>query len=103
MTHYQDDLFGGRTALGTIMDRIRYLMEGDEGCINYLMEMLAQLWMDDGLEHRLCVDCHEPFMSFMVTDATNAKTAINRWQDLQRLHAHLAPSADVAEKRNRRE
>ena len=99
MTHYQDDLFGHRMALGTIMDRIRYLMEGDEGCRNDDMEMLAQLWFQDGLDHVLPPEFHEPFTSFLVSKATNAKTALNRRQDLQRLHAHLAPSADVAEKR----
>ncbi len=101
MTTYQRTLNGNRVALGTQMDRIQSLMEADEDCRNYLMEMLAQLWMDDGLQYKLCTHCHEPFMSFMVTDATNAKSAINRMQDLQRLHAHLAPSPDVAEKRGR--
>ena len=101
MTHYQDDLFGGSMALGTIMDRIRYLMEGDEGCRNDDMEMLAALWMEDGLDHVLPPEFHEPVVSFLVSKATNAKTALNRRQDLQRLHAHLAPSPDVAERRGK--
>lgn len=99
MTTYQQDLFGHRTALGTIMDRIQSIMEADEGCRNDDMEMLAQLWMQDGLDHVLPVELHEPFVSFLVSKATNAKTALNRRQDLQRLFEHLAPSPDVAEKR----
>jgi hypothetical protein len=101
MTHYQYTLSGHRSALGSIQDRVRGLMEADEGCRNDDMEMLAQLWMEDGLEHVIPPEFHEPLVSFLVSKATNAKTALNRRQDLQREPGleHLAPSPDVAEKR----
>jgi len=38
---------------------------------------------------------------FIVEKATNAKSALNRYQDLQRMFDHLAPSPDVAELRQR--
>jgi len=104
MTHYQATFDNHRIPVGsTIMDRIRCLMEGDEGCRNYLMEMLAALWMQDGLQYVIPPEYHDPVVSFLTGKATNAKTAINRWQDLQRdPHlTHLAPSPDVAERRGR--
>ena len=101
MTAYQRTLNGHRVALGTVQDRIRGLMESDEGCRNDDMEMLAQLWMQDGMQYVIPVDYHEALVSFLVTKATNAKTALNRRQDLCRLFTHLAPSPDVAERRGK--
>ena len=100
MTHYQSTLEGQRIPVGsTIMDRIQSLMENDEGCRNDDMEMLTALWMEDGLQYIIPHEYHDALVSFLVTKATNAKTALNRRQDLQRMMAHLAPSPDVAEKR----
>ena len=102
MTQYQATFDGRRIPVGsTIQDRIKALMENDEGCRNYLMEMLAQLWMEDGLQYIIPPEYHDPVVSFLTGRATNAKTAINRWQDLTRLFSHLAPSPDVAEKRGK--
>ena len=103
MTAYQRTLNGNTIALGTIQDRIRCLMENDEGCRNDDMEMLAALWMEDGMRYVIPPEFHEPLVSFLTTTATNAKTALNRRQDLCRLFTHLAPSPDVAEKRGRTE
>jgi len=102
MTHYQATFDGHRVPVGsTIQDRIRRLMESDEGARNDDMEMLVQLWMEDGLQYVIPPEFHDALTSFLVTRATNAKTAINRAQDLRRLFTHLAPSPDVAEKRGR--
>ena len=96
MTHYQATLEGHRVPVGsTIMDRIRCLMEGDEGCRNDDMEMLAALWMEDGLQYVIPHEYHDALVSFLVSKATNAKTALNRRQDLQRMMTHLAPSPDM--------
>jgi len=102
MTHYQATFDGHRIPVGsTIQDRIRTLMENDEAARNDDMEMLVQLWFEDGLQYVIPPEYHDALTSFLVSKATNAKTALNRRQDLQRLFAHLAPSPDVAEKRGR--
>ena len=102
MTQYQATFDGRRIPVGsTIQDRIRALMENDEAARNDDMEMLVQLWMEDGLQYVIPPEFHDALTSFLVTRATNAKTAINRAQDLRRLFTHLAPSPDVAEKRGR--
>ena len=104
MTQYQTTFDGHRIPVGsTIMDRIRCLMESDEDCRNDDMEMLAALWMEDGMQYVIPPEFHEPLVSFLTTTATNAKTALNRRQDLQREPAlsHLAPSPDVAERRGK--
>jgi len=101
MSHYQATFDGRRIPLGSQQDRIQSIMESDEGCRNYLMEMLWVLWMDDGLQYLLTPEQHITVQDWFVKKATNAKSAINRWQDLQRLFTHLAPSPDVAEKRGR--
>ena len=102
MTQYQTTFDGHRVPVGsTIQDRIRCLMESDEGCRNDDMEMLAALWMEDGMQYIIPHEYHDALTSFLVTKATNAKTAINRAQDLRRLFTHLAPSPDVAERRGR--
>ena len=102
MTHYQGTFDGRRIPVGsTIQDRIKALMENDEDCRNDDMEMLVQLWFEDGLQYVIPPEFHDALASFLVTKATNAKTALNRRQDLCRLFTHLAPSPDVAEKRGR--
>ena len=102
MTQYQATFDGRRIPVGsTIQDRIRTLMENDEAARNDDMEMLAALWMQDGLQYVIPPEYHDRLVSFLVTKATNAKTALNRRQDLCRLFTHLAPSPDVAEKRGR--
>ena len=88
--------------LGTQMDRLRCIMESDEGCRNNDMETLVVLWMQEGLRYILAPEEHDKFVSWMVTEATPAKSGLNRIQDLRRLFSHLAPSPDVAEKRNRK-
>ena len=104
MTAFQTTFEGYAVPVGsTIMDRIRCLMEADESCRNDDMEMLAALWMEDGLQYVVPPEFHDSVVSFLVTKATNAKTAINRRQQLQAMFTHLAPSPDVAEKRNRKE
>ena len=86
---------------GSTRDRVQYLLEGDEGVRNSCNEMLIQLWMLDGLDNRIAVEEHEGVVRFIVEKATNAKSALNRYQDLQRMFDHLAPSPDVAELRQR--
>ena len=102
MTHYQTTFDGLSIPVGsTIQDRIKTLMESDEAARNNDMEMLAQLWMEDGMQYVIPPEFHDRLVSFLVSKATNAKTALNRRQDLQRLFSHLAPSPDVAEKRGK--
>ena len=102
MTHYQATLEGHRIPVGsTIQDRIKTLMESDEAARNSDMEMLAALWMEDGMQYVIPPEYHDRLVSFLVTKATNAKTALNRRQDLCRMFSHLAPSPDVAEKRGK--
>ena len=99
MAHYQDDLFGGRMALGSATDRVYWLMIEDEGCRNYLMELLWAAWAEEGLLDFIYPEKHDEATSWFVSKATNAKSLINRWQEYRRKCAHLAPSADVAEKK----
>lgn len=107
MTYTTTDIFGrqrvisrsGRT--GSTKDRVQYLLEGDEGVRNSCNEMLILLWLMDGLDNEIPPECHDRVVRFVVEKATNAKSALNRYQDLQRLHDHLAPSPDVAEQRQR--
>ena len=102
MTAFQRTLEGHRIPVGsTIMDRIRCLMESDEAARNSDMEMLAALWMEDGMQYVIPPEYHDRLVSFLVTKATNAKTALNRRQDLCRMFSHLAPSPDVAERRGK--
>jgi len=104
MTQYQATFDGRRIPVGsTIQDRIRALMENDEAARNDDMEMLAALWMQDGLQYVIPPEYHDRLVSFLVTKATNAKTALNRRQQLQAdpSLSHLAPSSDVAERRRR--
>ena len=104
MTHYQATFDGHRIPIGsTIMDRIRCLMEGDEGCRNDDMEMLAALWMEDGMQYVIPPEHHDALVVFLTTKATKAKTALNRRQQLQANPSlsHLAPSPDVAERRGK--
>ena len=99
MTQYQTTFAGHRMPVGsTIQDRIKTLMESDEAARNNDMEMLAALWMEDGMQYVIPPEYHDRLVSFLVTKATNAKTALNRRQDLCRMFSHLAPSPDVAEK-----
>ena len=84
MTHYQGTFDGHRVPVGTtIQDRIRRLMENDEGARNDDMEMLAQLWMEDGLQYVIPPEYHDALTSFLVSKATNAKTALRWWKELQ--------------------
>ena len=102
MTAFQATLEGHRIPVGsTIQDRIKTLMESDEAARNSDMEMLAALWMEDGMQYVIPPEYHDRLVSFLVTKATNAKTALNRRQDLCRMFSHLAPSPDVAEKRGK--
>ena len=102
MTAFQATLEGHRIPVGsTIQDRIKTLMESDEAARNNDMEMLAALWMEDGMQYVIPPEYHDALTSFLVSKATNAKTALNRRQDLCRMFSHLAPSPDVAEKRGK--
>ena len=102
MTQYQATFDGRRIPVGsTTTDRVYCLMVADEGCRNYLMELLWTYWMEDGLRHLLYPEQHDVIGDWFTTKATNAKSLINRWQDHQRNSPHLAPSPDVAERRGR--
>ena len=84
MTQYQATFDGRRIPVGsTIQDRIRTLMENDEAARNDDMEMLAALWMQDGLQYVIPPEYHDRLVSFLVTRATNAKTALRWWKELQ--------------------
>ena len=101
MTNYQKTLDGRTVPLGTQMGRLRCIMESDEGCRNNDMETIVIYWMDEGLRYILDPAEHDKFVSYMATEATPAKSLLNRIQDNRRLFSHLAPSPDVAEKRGR--
>jgi len=84
MTHYQATFDGRRIPVGsTIQDRIKALMENDEDCRNDDMEMLVQLWFEDGLQYVIPPEFHDALTSFLVSKATNAKTALRWWKELQ--------------------
>ena len=101
MTAFQATLEGHRIPVGSATDRVYWLMVQDEGCRNYLMELLWTAWMEDGILDFIPPERHDEATCWFTTKATNAKSLINRWQEYRRNSPHLAPSPDVAEKRGK--
>ncbi len=101
----QHDLFGGSAVIrqGTDADRVKHILDSDEGCRNNQNETIFVYWLTHQLD--IIQEFVEPDKHDAMVRAARklkpAKTVINRQQDLQRLHDHLAPSPDVAEQRQR--
>ena len=88
---------------GTDMDRAQVVLEADEGCRNNQTEALFVYWLMydlDIIQAFVEPDKHDAMIA-AARLLTPAKTVLNRVQDCQRTHEHLAPSPDVAERRGK--
>jgi len=102
MTHTMIDFFGrthvvssgGRN--GTATDRVRHLLETDEGTRNSYAELVGRYWFQfDGLDEVLPAEYHDAFLRWLALEATSWKSIQNRALEIQRARDDLAPSPDV--------
>ena len=108
MTYTTTDFFGRTHAAsrsggnGTDADRVRHLLETDEGCRNSYAELVGRYWLQfDGLDDVLPAYLHEPFLSWLSREATSWKSLQNRAMEVQRARDDLAPAPDVEQYRQK--